>query len=91
MHMAARAAGAEVMGVLLDGMQEEERTDMINAADKSGLTPIFLAFQRSVRHSGLWHARMGHVAGRQGWRCAAWRLSNSPIQCQDGCGSTARM
>jgi tryptophan synthase alpha subunit len=44
--MAARAAGAEVMGVLLDGLPEEERTDMINAADKSGLTPVFLAFQR---------------------------------------------
>ena len=74
MHMAARAAGAEVMRVLLDGLSEEERTDMINAADKSGLTPVFLAFQRSVMNGTAvcgvrWHACMHWaVAGRQGWR-----------------------
>jgi tryptophan synthase alpha subunit len=46
--MAARAADAEMMGVLLDALPETERTDLINAADKSGITPVFLAFQRYV-------------------------------------------
>lgn len=45
-HMAARAAGADMMGVLLDALPEGERTELINAADKSGITPVFLAFQR---------------------------------------------
>lgn len=79
--MAARAAGAEVMGVLLDGLPEEERTDIINAADKSGLTPVFLAFQRSVRHSGLWCALActhGAVAGRVG---AAQHGADQIAQC----------
>jgi hypothetical protein len=44
--MAARAAGAEMMGVLLDALPEADRTELINAADKSGITPVFLAFQR---------------------------------------------
>jgi hypothetical protein len=46
--MAARAADAEMMDVLLDAVPEAERTDLINAADKSGITPVFLAFQRYV-------------------------------------------
>lgn len=45
-HMAARAADAQMMGVLLDALPEAERTELINAADKSGITPVFLAFQR---------------------------------------------
>jgi hypothetical protein len=44
--MAARAAGAEMLGVLLDALPEQERTDLINQADKSGITAVFLAFQR---------------------------------------------
>lgn len=48
MHLAARTAGADMMGVLLDAVSEAERTALINAADKSGITPVFLAFQRWV-------------------------------------------
>lgn len=46
--MAARAADADMMGALLDDLADLERTDLINAADKSGITPVFLAFQRCV-------------------------------------------
>jgi hypothetical protein len=44
--MAARAAGSEMLAVLLDAMPEQERTDLINQADRSGITAVFLAFQR---------------------------------------------
>lgn len=46
MHMAARAADADMMGVLLNALPESARTDLINGADRSGITPVFLAFQR---------------------------------------------
>lgn len=45
-HLAARAAGAEMLSTLLDALPEEERTELVNAADKSGITPVFLAYQR---------------------------------------------
>ena len=44
--MGARAAGSEMLTVLLDAMPEQERTDVINLADRSGITAVFLAFQR---------------------------------------------
>lgn len=44
--MAARTAGAEMLGVLLDALPESERAGLINAADHHGITPVFLAFQR---------------------------------------------
>jgi hypothetical protein len=47
-HMAARAAGSEMLAVLLDALPEQERTDLINTADRSGITAVFLAFQRWV-------------------------------------------
>jgi hypothetical protein len=46
--MAARAAGSEMLAVLLDALAEQERTDLINTADRSGITAVFLAFQRWV-------------------------------------------
>jgi hypothetical protein len=49
--MAARAAGSEMLAVLLDAMPEQERTDLINQADRSGITAVFLAFQRWVSDS----------------------------------------
>lgn len=45
-HLAARAAGTEMLGVLLDALPEQERTDLINTADRSGITAVFLAYQR---------------------------------------------
>lgn len=44
--MAARAAGAEMLEVLLAGLPEAEACQLINAPDKAGITPVFLAFQR---------------------------------------------
>jgi hypothetical protein len=38
-----------MLAVLLDAMPEQERTDLINQADRSGITAVFLAFQRCVR------------------------------------------
>jgi hypothetical protein len=46
MHLAARAAGADMLGVLLGALSPEERAELINQEDRSGLTPAFLAYQR---------------------------------------------
>lgn len=46
MHLAARAAGADMLGVLLGALSPEERAELVNQEDRSGLTPAFLAYQR---------------------------------------------
>ncbi|WIA33907.1 hypothetical protein OEZ86_007006 [Tetradesmus obliquus] len=61
-HMAARAAGAEMLGVLLDALPEQERTDLINAADRSGITAVFLAFQRGEEGASCFEYLMAHGA-----------------------------
>lgn len=72
MHMAARTAGADMMGVLLDALPEAERTELINAADKSGITPVFLAFQRSVAYMSAtseswWHRQVARQCDPAGF------------------------
>eukprot|EP00882_Tetradesmus_deserticola_P006660 GHRQ01007013.1.p1 GENE.GHRQ01007013.1~~GHRQ01007013.1.p1 ORF type:complete len:195 (+),score=75.21 GHRQ01007013.1:144-728(+) len=61
-HMAARAAGSAMLGVLLDAMPEQERTDLINQADKSGITAVFLAFQRGEEGASCFEYLMAHGA-----------------------------
>ncbi|WIA13754.1 hypothetical protein OEZ85_007304 [Tetradesmus obliquus] len=61
-HMAARAAGAEMLGVLLDALPEQERTDLINTADRSGITAVFLAFQRGEEGASCFEYLMAHGA-----------------------------
>jgi hypothetical protein len=44
--MAARAADADMLMALLDDLAAEDRTELINKADRSGITAVFLAYQR---------------------------------------------
>ena len=37
----------DVLEVLLEDLEKPDRLEYINAADKSGITPVFLAKQRS--------------------------------------------
>jgi hypothetical protein len=81
-HMAARAAGSEMLAVLLDAMPEQERTDLINQADRSGITAVFLAFQRWVacpslrqeERTALWRAVVDMLMGVQGCRPTGYPL-----------------
>ncbi|KAF6235941.1 hypothetical protein COO60DRAFT_1617611, partial [Scenedesmus sp. NREL 46B-D3] len=61
-HMGARAAGSEMLAVLLDAMPEQERTDVINLADRSGITAVFLAFQRGEEGASCFEYLMAHGA-----------------------------
>ena len=53
LHLAARAGALDVLEVLLEDLEKPERLEYINAADKSGITPVFLAKQRSGRTAGI--------------------------------------
>jgi hypothetical protein len=55
--MAARAAGAEMLAVLLGpGLPAAERVELANAPDRAGITPVFLAFQRGDEGKGAFEA-----------------------------------
>ncbi len=62
MHLAARAGALDVLEVLLEDLEKADRLEYVNAADKSGMTPVFLAKQRGLLPSlmccmhGLLHA-----------------------------------
>ena len=47
LHLAARAGAIDVLEVLLEDLEKPDRLEYVNAADKSGITPVFLAKQRS--------------------------------------------
>eukprot|EP00878_Enallax_costatus_P003965 GHUV01004186.1.p2 GENE.GHUV01004186.1~~GHUV01004186.1.p2 ORF type:complete len:191 (+),score=59.06 GHUV01004186.1:313-885(+) len=61
-HLAARAAGAEMLSALLDALPDEEKTQLINAADKSGITPVFLAYQRAEEGQSCFEYLMANGA-----------------------------
>ncbi|DBA82248.1 hypothetical protein WJX79_006826 [Trebouxia sp. C0005] len=46
LHLAARAGALDVLEVLLEDLEKADRLEYVNAADKSGITPVFLAKQR---------------------------------------------
>lgn len=46
--MAARAGALDVLEVLLEDLEKADRLEYVNAADKSGITPVFLAKQRGT-------------------------------------------
>lgn len=46
MHLAARAGALDVLEVLLEDLDKADQLEYVNAADKSGITPVFLAKQR---------------------------------------------
>ncbi|KAL3152721.1 hypothetical protein ABBQ38_012312 [Trebouxia sp. C0009 RCD-2024] len=46
LHLAARAGALDVLEVLLEDLEKTDRVEYVNAADKSGITPVFLAKQR---------------------------------------------
>ncbi len=46
LHLAARAGALDVLEVLLEDLEKPDRLEYVNAADKSGITPVFLAKQR---------------------------------------------
>ena len=48
MHLAARAGALDVLEVLLEDLEKADRLEYVNAADKSGITPVFLAKQRGL-------------------------------------------
>eukprot|EP00879_Flechtneria_rotunda_P004851 GHRR01005125.1.p1 GENE.GHRR01005125.1~~GHRR01005125.1.p1 ORF type:complete len:196 (+),score=77.08 GHRR01005125.1:170-757(+) len=61
-HMAARAAGADMLSALLNQLPEQERTELINMPDKSGITPVFLAYQRAEEGQSCFEYLMAHGA-----------------------------
>ena len=46
--MAARAGALDVLEVLLEDLDKADKLEYINAADKSGITPVFLAKQKGA-------------------------------------------
>eukprot|EP00891_Asterochloris_glomerata_P006362 jgi/Astpho2/6362/e_gw1.00091.64.1_t len=46
LHLAARAGAEDMLHVLLDDMEEAERKEYVNEADKNGITPVYLARQK---------------------------------------------
>ena len=44
--MAARAGALDVLEVLLEDLDKADKLEYVNAADKSGITPVFLAKQK---------------------------------------------
>ena len=48
LHLAARAGALDVLEVLLEDLEKADRLEYVNAADKSGITPVFLAKQRGT-------------------------------------------
>ncbi|DBA82933.1 TPA: hypothetical protein ACH3X1_006717 [Trebouxia sp. C0004] len=46
LHLAARAGALDVLEVLLEDLEKADRLEYVNAADKSGITAVFLAKQR---------------------------------------------
>lgn len=40
----------DVLEVLLEDLEKADRMEYVNAADKSGITPVFLAKQRGMLH-----------------------------------------
>eukprot|EP00775_Hariotina_reticulata_P002654 gene2655-2953_t len=61
-HMAARAADAEMLTALLDDLTAEDRSDLINKADKSGITAVFLAYQRAEEGQSCFEYLMANGA-----------------------------
>lgn len=80
--MAARAAGSEMLSALLDALPEEDRTQLINASDKSGITPVFLAYQRcgtAERSSCCLHYEaVAHLSAMQLRTKALWLHLHGP-------------
>lgn len=54
LHLAARAGALDVLEVLLEDLEKADRREYVNAADKSGITPVFLAKQRG-RNTSLFN------------------------------------
>ena len=54
-----------MLHVLLDDMEEAERKEYVNEADKNGITPVYLARQKGEQSdlhlSGCVDACMSHV------------------------------
>ena len=48
MHLAARAGALDVLEVLLEDLDKADKLEYVNAADKSGITPVFLAKQKGM-------------------------------------------
>ncbi|KAK9815857.1 hypothetical protein WJX72_010854 [[Myrmecia] bisecta] len=46
LHLAARAGNAEMLRVLLEDLEKEDRVAFVNEADKNGITAVFLAKQK---------------------------------------------
>lgn len=65
LHLAARAGAEDMLHVLLDDMEEAERKEYVNEADKNGITPVYLARQKgklsALYLSGCVVACMAHV------------------------------
>ena len=47
-HLAARAGALDVLEVLLEDLDKADKLEYVNAADKSGITPVFLAKQKGM-------------------------------------------
>lgn len=60
-HLAARSGHCNVLRLLLDSRPAAEQEQLVNQPDFFGLTPVFLALQRSGRaraeQQGVWGRR----------------------------------
>eukprot|EP01023_Acetabularia_acetabulum_P022148 TRINITY_DN2187_c0_g1_i1.p1 TRINITY_DN2187_c0_g1~~TRINITY_DN2187_c0_g1_i1.p1 ORF type:complete len:181 (-),score=44.03 TRINITY_DN2187_c0_g1_i1:267-809(-) len=45
-HLAARHGNAQMLRSILEGVEEEDKLKLVNQADLSGITPIFLAREK---------------------------------------------
>lgn len=55
MHLAARSGEADVLTALIGHVEKAEVLELVNVTDHKGITPVFLAKQKSVHLYRNWY------------------------------------